>query len=268
MPDLAQSLNELAAAMESLRQLRHARVLDPLQTKLAKIFTRRWRKQQAALLKESRGWLRRMANRQQEADAALLAKLQAAVTARINAGAALTDAWPNRDEKAYNAAVKQASISAAERMTLDYAVTVALNAGNTYAAAYLRDHGFTQLASDIDKVTRERMANAVAEVYERGGSYDDAVDAIKETFSGMKEKRADMIARTELSSAYNSALLESARESADLLKNWSADGPNPCPQCIENSEQGSIALDKEFASGDDAPPLHPGCFCSVSFVRT
>ena len=37
----------------------------------------------------------------------------------------------------------------------------------------------------------------------------------------------------------------------------------PCIVCIANLEDGEIDMDEDFESGDDAPPAHPNCMCSL-----
>ncbi len=283
--ELASAANHLARVLESLHHEKHASALRPIHKRLRQIFARRFRAQSKAFLSESERWLRKMAEKKQEsiawvpyatvswvigvveADAASRARMQAAVTAKIRATTALSEDWPERDANAFDAAMTAASQSAVARMTADFQITLAKDAGNRFAQDYLREHGFTQLASDIDTVTRDRMANAVAEVYSEGGSYNDAVSAIRKSFAEMTTERADIIARTEIADSYNSAMLASAREAGGMVKTWNAEGPNPCPLCIDNEDEGEIPLDQDFGSGHDAPPGHPSCMCSVGFVR-
>ena len=33
--------------------------------------------------------------------------------------------------------------------------------------------------------------------------------------------------------------------------------------CVENAEAGTIGIDENFPSGDEAPPYHPNCFCTL-----
>ncbi len=283
--DLVAAANHLSSVLESLHHEKHASALRPIHKRLCQIFARRFRAQSKEFLSQSEGWLRKMADQSagkvlercwnstgkvlelREVDPATKARMQAAVTAKIRATTALSEDWPERDANAFDAAMTAASQSAVARMTADFQITLAKDAGNRFAQNYLREHGFTQLAADIDTVTRDIMANGVAFVYESGGSYNDAVQAIKESFAKMSTVRADIIARTELADSYNSAMLASAREAGGMVKTWNAEGPNPCPLCIDNEDEGEIPLDQDFGSGHDAPPGHPSCMCSVGFVR-
>ena len=61
----------------------------------------------------------------------------------------------------------------------------------SFISEFLKDGGFQRIAADIDKTTVDRVSNAVADTYERGGSYTDVVKSIKETFSGFSDTRAE-----------------------------------------------------------------------------
>jgi len=259
----------LAIARESLRHPRHSGVLIPLRARFARLLIKRWRKQQRLFLREASHWLGKLGAGHREADADLKAKLQASVTAKINAGSALSQP-PTRDEtNAYDSMVEAAASGAIDNISVDLAIEAAADAGKTFATNYLKKNSFHQLASDIDATTRDRMANAVADSFASGGSYDDAVKAIKGAFKAMTDKRADTIAQTELADVYNQAMLASARETeGELLKVWNPDGEACAEICQPNVDQSAIGLDEDFESGDDAPPGHPNCDCSIGFVRS
>lgn len=257
----------LTIARESLRHPKHSAILGPLRKRIERILRRRWNKQQKAFLAEARHWLGRLSQGLHEADAELKAKLQASVTAKINAGTALSQPPSRNDTSAYESAVESAAAGAIDNLSVELDIQTAVDAGKTFARGYLQKRGFHQLAADIDATTRERMANAVADTFASNGTLDDAISAIKGAFADMKESRAVTIAQTELADAYNQAMLSSARESGDLLKVWNLDGEG-CPEiCEPNAEDGPIDLDDDFSSGDDAPPAHPNCDCSIGFVR-
>lgn len=268
--ELIEAASSLANLIESLHHPRHAVSLVPIRRRIKRIFVRQFARQERAFLRESEYWLRWLSDMFREADAdeaAKRAQMQDIVTARINAGTALTSEWADTQQEAFDAAVRAAARAASKRMRLDYEIKLARDAGNRYAQQHLRKRGFKQLAKDIDATSRKRMADAVADTYVRGGSFNDAVDAIEKSFTDMKTSRAEMIAKTELADAYNSAMLESAREAGGMLKTWNAEGPAPCPICVANEDEGAIPLEQEFQSGDDAPPQHPRCMCSVGFVK-
>ena len=157
------------------------------------------------------------------------------------------------------------------------AITKALNAGNSgvadtlgtetaagesFIAEYLKDAGFSQLTGEIDKTTVDRLASAIADSYESGATFDQTVDAIKSEFADMTRYRAQMIAQTELNDAYNQSIAHFGREAGATRKSWETDLA-PCAVCVLNALEGPIDLDSDFSSGDDAPPGHPNCMCSL-----
>lgn len=248
----------LRLAVESLRHPKHATVLVPLRARLAVILRRRWRRQQRDFLREADHWLQRIAKGHTEAQADEYKRLQGQVKARINAGTALSSSPSNRDTIAYSTLIEEAADGAILNFTAEMGIAAAQTAGTDFAKQYLQNKGFSRLAADIDETTRDRMANAVAETFSTGGSYSDAVQAIKDTFSEMKDSRAETIAQTELADAYNQAMLSSAKEAGDeLLKVWNLDGEGCEEICVPNEGDGAIPIDEDFSSGDDAPPAHP-----------
>ena len=82
-------------------------------------------------------------------------------------------------------------------------------------------------------------------------------------------ERAALIANTEIRRANSAGSLAGYKEArtagVDIKKEWLL-GSEPCDECEENAAQGPIDLDDAFASGDDEPPAHPNCNCTVSPV--
>lgn len=266
---LAEEILSRRIARESLRHPRHSDVLLPLRKRFERLLVKRWNIQRRRFLTEARHWLGKMAaGHFTEADAELKAKLQKAVTAKIEAGTAMSQAPSRNDTDAYNEMVEAAASGAIQNLAVDLKIEAAADAGKTFALGYLKKKGFHQLAADIDATSRDRIANAVADTFAGGGTLNDAIGAIQDAFSAMKEDRAAKIAHTELNDTYNAAMLSSAKETGDeLLKTWDLDGDG-CPEiCEPNAAVGPIPLDEDFPSGDDAPTAHPWCDCSLGFVR-
>ncbi len=249
--------------LESLEHPRHAVNLARPVAALSDLMMRRWRRQRAQLL-AAPGLHAFLRTHLTEADAGLRARLQQSVEAHINGTAVFGSEPDAREIAAYGRIITGTMGAAAQRMAIDYQITLAKEIGQQAVSRYLQDRGFTKLAADIDAVTRDRLAVALTDVFEHGGTYQDAVGALRVGI--VDAERADLIARTELADAYNKSMLASAREIPGAKKVWSSDA-DPCAEiCIPNIEQGAIGLDEDFVSGDDAPPGHPRCLCSVSFV--
>lgn len=135
-------------------------------------------------------------------------------------------------------------------------------------------------ASEVARAVRnsvgmtEQMANRLAN-YEgqlfangyQGGRFTRA----SERFQGqLINQRSRTIARTEMSWAHNQAQLATMKEAEQQLdltleKEWfTADDEVTCEICSElNGER--APLDGTFSSGDDSPPAHPNCRCSVTY---
>jgi len=165
------------------------------------------------------------------------------------------------EQQAYADAITKAidSGSAAAADMLDVAVP---ETTESFIAEYLKDGGFTRLTGDLDKTTVDRLAAAVADAYEAGADFDGIVQAVKDSFADADSFRAGMIAQTELNDAWNQSLVHFAEQAGATKKAWITD-MEPCIICIANALDGSIDMSENFASGDDAPPSHPNCLCSL-----
>ena len=168
-------------------------------------------------------------------------------------------------------------VSAAEQTTFAGAITKAIDAGaeaagtmtstaagdtESFIAEYLRDGGFSRLTGDLDRTTVDNLAKSVAESYESGGSFEDVVQAVKDSFSQANQYRSRVIAATELNDAFNQSIFHFGKEAGATRKSWQVD-PGACVVCLENELDGEIDLDADFDSGDDAPPAHPLCGCNL-----
>lgn len=85
--------------------------------------------------------------------------------------------------------------------------------------------------------------------------------------------RAQLIARTEISTAVNGAQLadiQSRIEKGELPNNmeklWSTLKDDKVSElCAINEDEGWISLEEVFPSGHDAPPRFPGCRCGLQY---
>lgn len=120
---------------------------------------------------------------------------------------------------------------------------------------------------NIDATTRDLLREDIADALEEGLSAEDLAARLEENYA-FSEERAALIAETEISRANNEASLFAAQAAEQMglgmRKAWLTDD-DPCDLCEENADQGFIDLDEEFPSGDDAPPGHPNCKCTLIF---
>ena len=93
----------------------------------------------------------------------------------------------------------------------------------------------------------------------------DLEDAIQEA-GAFSPARAELIARTEVTRANSYGSLGGYKAAKDagvnVKKAWHPDD-EACEICLGNADDGDIDLDDSFSSGDDAPPGHPNCECSI-----
>jgi hypothetical protein len=119
---------------------------------------------------------------------------------------------------------------------------------------------YAKLGADTSSALQDALTQSAA----LGESIPEAAARIDAVF-GEASKRSEMIARTELSGAANATALDFAHAVADsgiaLTKSWLAGN---CDLCMGNEDDGAIGLDESFSSGDDAPPAHPACTCSLA----
>lgn len=115
--------------------------------------------------------------------------------------------------------------------------------------------------SSIDETTRTRMINLIRDTRTGMATIDELAEVIVSEFEGISDTRAFMIANTEANQAMSSAQQAFLVENGFKTKVWIPAGPNTCSICQGNADDGPIALNEDFSSGDSHPPGHPGCEC-------
>lgn len=116
----------------------------------------------------------------------------------------------------------------------------------------------------IDENTREMMRGLVASALEEGPTVQDLANAIEDSFA-FSQDRAETIARTELATAHSQGTLRTWQASGQVIgKRWLLADTHPeSDECDDNADEEFVAIDDDFPSGDDAPPAHPNCLCSL-----
>ena len=129
-----------------------------------------------------------------------------------------------------------------------------------------------ELGEALEQLRQEFIEGTV----NAGDTIPELTRRVQSVFTRLSVTRAEMIARTEAARAVHAASLISAKESGVVSgKKWllSADA---CEKCHAAAAKfpGGVGLDQPFADdgrGTDysscpAPPLHPNCRCSITFV--
>lgn len=171
----------------------------------------------------------------------------------------LTFAATHAEESEYNSAITDLLGAAAKSLGAE--------SGADFAGQYLRENSLAKLTGGLNQTSIERLQDALATAWDKGGDYDSMVHAVTDTFDDFSTKRADLIAQTETADAYNSGRDAIARELGFTEKSWETESGDPCPTCEANEAQEWIDIDEDFASGDDAPTAHPNCLCVINFRK-
>jgi SPP1 gp7 family putative phage head morphogenesis protein len=135
---------------------------------------------------------------------------------------------------------------------------------NDRAVAYAKARA-AELVTGIDDATRNELKDIIADGLAENIGMDAIADNIRDAYA-FSEDRAELIARTEVTMANQNGALEGMKlargAGVKLTKSWVPDA-DACPECEDNGNDGEIELEDQFSSGDDCPPAHPNCECSV-----
>ena len=162
----------------------------------------------------------------------------------------------------YDAAITDLIHDAAATLAAELGTNASIR--DTVASRYLRENSLSKLTAKLNEATFDRLQNAIADAWQSGGTADDIVKAITDTYADFSVARAEMIAQTEGNAAYNAGRVAMAKEWGADEKAWEIESNNPCDDCTENSEAGWIDWDDDFPAGNDIP-LHPNCCCTLNF---
>lgn len=260
-PELSEALEAGIAACdallgESLRHKKHMRILRPIQRTVRSIMAGFFRQQKKAVVDAVRngtGLLTEASGDSERKARLLIPDTLAALSLSVGAS----------DADDYSEAIRQAIDKAGAQLAteLDTGTTIP----PTVSGDYLRTNSLDKLTGELATTTRKRLRNAIADAYDSGGTADDIVSAIKSEFADMADKRANVIAQTQVNRAYNFGRKALASSAGMTDKRWVTESGDPCPTCLANAAQGWIPIGATFSSGDDGPVAHPSCYCSLDF---
>ena len=256
--DLADAANDLAALLEAangktgLRHPSHARVIAPARRKVERVLREYFRRQEAALLAEVKPKILA-----REASGGGILYAQHILPTSIHP---LRFPVSSVETEEYNDAIAEVIRGAAASIKAGSVIA------DDVASRWLRDNSLTKLTGDFSVTSVNRLRDAVADAWDEGGSFDQVVRAIQDTFEDFSSTRAEMIAQTEVNDAYNQGRMDTAVNAGFDEKSWDPDG-EACEICMENVDAGWIPIDDDFPSGDLAPTAHPNCDCSIDFQK-
>ena len=257
--NLLDLLEAPTAERRSLRHRSHLRHIRKGHRAVRRVMAAYFRRQRNDLVQHVRPLLRMLREDRKSAEeraAWLLPDTLSPLSFSITAGEA----------SSYNAAITSAIEAAARQLAAEIETSATLP--ETFAGNYLRDNSLSKLTGEIAETTKTRLRTAVADAFDAGGTADDIVAAIKSEMDDMSDKRANLIAQTEVNQAYNAGRAALAGAAGMSEKSWATESGDPCPTCTANEAQGWIPIDAFFSSGDAQPTAHPMCYCSVDFRVT
>jgi SPP1 gp7 family putative phage head morphogenesis protein len=110
------------------------------------------------------------------------------------------------------------------------------------------------------------------EKFREGLAQSDMTDAQiaaaeEREFQRLLKDRRETIANTEANRAVSAGDMLEAKNTGARFKVWQTTGDERVSEeCQANEAQGPIPIDDDFDGGVAAPPQHPNCRCSVSYV--
>jgi hypothetical protein len=118
----------------------------------------------------------------------------------------------------------------------------------------------------ISDATRDAIRGLIEKAYKDGMTPAELAKELQSSYAFSKQ-RARLIAKTETAKASVSGTIDGWSRSgvvdgkSSILSDDHESG-EPC-ECEENAAQGAIPIDEDFQSGDDGPPFHPACNCTL-----
>jgi len=123
----------------------------------------------------------------------------------------------------------------------------------------------------INETTRRLIINELINAYDTGLGFDGMKKQLSALFESWRatgnnqeftNKRAELIARTELSQSVSWAREESYARRDVRKKSWLAE-PSACEKCVQAMGDGIISFDQLFSIGLLGPIAHPRCRCTL-----
>jgi hypothetical protein len=255
--ELIESAHALASLLESksLRHPDHLSLIQPITRQVKRLITQAFNRQGRVLVHARKTGIVPVLEREGEPPLG--------IDSWLDNIAPLALSFTHREVSTYDALMGRA-IRKAEAQLESELVSGAV-IPDTVMTGYLREHSLSKLSGSLAETTKQQLRTAIADTVQAGGTADDITQAIQETMDGMGDSRAEMIAQTEVNTAYNTGRMELGLAAGFNEKRWVTESGAPCVICIINQTQDFIPINQAFLSGDQFPTAHPMCFCSVDF---
>lgn len=130
------------------------------------------------------------------------------------------------------------------------------------AQRWIRRRAAAQV-TNINEVTRDRLARILVEGVDKGESVAKISRNIRSEVMEMSRYRANMIAQNELNESMSEASMQTYKRLDITYKSWSS-ALEPCEICQANEAEGVVPMAHTFSSGHERPPAHPNCLCTIT----
>lgn len=174
------------------------------------------------------------------------------------------DNWDDEDQNLAQTLEPAASslynlgIAAAQKQ---YGVDLGLGQDSSPQAKFLQNY-LIPVASDINDTTKKWLTDQIKTSIALGESKDQLIERLNDTLDNVS--RARTIAQTESIRSFAQGRLDVGKEIGITTKEWDTTF-DPCPECADlDGEQ--VDINDTFSNGDDAPPAHPNCRCSIQLI--
>lgn len=122
------------------------------------------------------------------------------------------------------------------------------------------------LIKSVDDTTKEWLSKEILKVKEGQYTFQEASDVIREKVPETYEGRSMTITRTETNNMVNEGEWRTAVNNGASHKLWATVGDNRVSdECLQNESEGIIGIQETFSSGDERPPSHPNCRCTLEY---
>lgn len=236
------------AAREAMTTAKAQRDRRPLEQRLRKELRRMWKEQAATLQKKFLPELARYADNVTEALRPLTPSQLGLLLSLLNTSEA---EWASSIAKILADALR----IGAQRLRTEVEVDVSFNLPTSEIETIIREQA-ANLVSNINRTTRERIRNLIADGIKNSESYSAIAKRLRDTFEGFEapsplrhiRDRAELIAVTEIGNSYIEGQLQQGRrivrKGIQLQKGWLTVGDDRVEEdCLRNQQAGWIDLD-------------------------
>lgn len=154
------------------------------------------------------------------------------------------------------------NLAKAELKKIAQKVRENIEAGNAFDKLY----GKLSEISGLDSGRAASLEKYKQQLLNQGVSGTDLIDKVERKRVQLLRDRKKTIAQTEQRMATEEGAKVIAQSRGSQYKRWITAGDDRVSDMdVSNEAQGWIKFDSNFSSGDETPPSHPRCRCTVAY---